>query len=239
MLRIAVVDDDQTFQEQARAFVARYFNHDASAFSLRCFRDGMEFLAEYQSDYDIAMLDIMMPRMNGMDVAHKLRERDKNILVMFITITPAFAIRGYEVAAVDYILKPLCYERDFQYKFDRVVKQALQRKAQTRDLVLKDPDGRFVRINLDDLIYVSKERDNVLYHTRQGVFSQRDSIYKVRDALESIPAFAVVNSGCLVNMAYIDNLSDTVVTLRSGELLTISRSKKKGFYEKFFDQIGR
>ncbi len=41
MLRIAVVDDDQTFQEQARAFVARYFNHDASAFSLRCFRDGI------------------------------------------------------------------------------------------------------------------------------------------------------------------------------------------------------
>lgn len=175
--------------------------------------------------------------MNGIEVAHKLRQRDKNILVMFITITPAFAIRGYEVSAVDYILKPLSYERDFRYKFDRVVKMAMERKQHSKELVLKDENGRFVRLNVDQLRYVNKERDNVVYHTKQGVFSQRDSIYKVQEALRDVKNFAVVNSGCLVNMDFVDNIEENVIKLKSGEMLTISRGKKKAFFEGFFDYM--
>lgn len=238
MLRIAVVDDDLNFQRQINEFIVRYFKQETSEFNVRCYRDGVEFLADYQSNFDIAIIDIMMPKMNGIEVAHKLRARDKNILVMFITITPAFAIRGYEVSAVDYILKPLSYERDFKYKFDRAVKQAKAMKQHSKELVLKDEDGRFVRLNVEELIYVIKERDNVVYHTKQGVFSQRDSIYKVRESLEEVDAVAVVNSGCLVNMAFIDNIDDNVIKLFNGELLTISRSKKKEFFEKFFDYMG-
>ena len=237
MLRIAVVDDDAKFRQQAQESIEKYFHQDTNEFTVRCYQDGFTFLSEYEGDYDIAMIDIMMPRMNGIEVAHKLRERDRNILVMFITITPAFAIRGYEVSAVDYILKPLSYERDFRYKFDRVVKMARERKLHSKELVLKDENGRFVRLNVDNLIYVSKERDDVVYHTKQGVFSQRDSIYKVKETLQDVKNFAVVNSGCLVNMVFIDNIEENVIKLKSGEMLTISRSKKKEFFERFFDHM--
>lgn len=237
MLKIAVVDDDALFREQVKVFIEKYFDGDTKEFSVRCYRDGFEFLAEYEGDCDIAMLDIMMPRMNGIEVAHKLRERDQNVLVMFITITPAFAIRGYEVAAVDYILKPLSYERDFKYKFDRVVKKAKVMQQRSKELVLKDEDGRFVRLSVDDLICVVKERDDVVYYTKQGQFSQRDSIYKVWENLRDEKSFAVVNSGCLVNMAFIDNIDDNVVVLRNGERHAISRGKKKDFFERFFDYM--
>lgn len=239
MLRIAVVDDDLQFQKDICEFIERYFQQETGQYQIRCYQDGASFLSEYQSDYDIAIIDIMMPRMNGIEVAHKLRNRDKNVLVVFITITPAFAIRGYEVSAMDYILKPLSYETDFKYKFDRVVKKANALKPHTRELVLKDENGRFVRLNLEDVTHVTKDRDNVVYHTKQRQFSHRTSIYKVKEAIFDSGLFAVVNSGCLVNMTFVDNIKDNLVELYNGELLVLSRNKKKEFYEQFFAFMDR
>lgn len=153
---------------------------------------------------------------------------------MFITATADFALRGYEVSAVDYILKPLSYETDFKYKFDRVVKKANVMKQHSKKLVLKDDQGRFIKLDVSDLIYVIKERDNALYHTKQGVFSERTSIAKVKGSLHGEPSFADVNSGCLVNMAFIDNIDGNLIELFNGERLVLSRSKKKAFYERFF-----
>ena len=238
MLRIAIVDDDVNFQKQIREFIARFFNHEASQFSVRCYCDGVEFLSEYQCDVDIVIIDIMMPMMNGIEVARKLREHDKDVLVMFITATADFAIRGYEVSAVDYILKPLSYETDFKYKFDRVVKKANALKVRSRELVLKDENGRFVKLDVNDLIYVAKDRDNALYHTRQGVFSERIPMFKVKEALQGEAAFALVNSGCIVNMAFVNNIKDNLIEMMNGDLLVLSRSKKKAFYEGFFVYMG-
>lgn len=112
MLRVAIVDDDAKFQKQLKEFITRFFQYDTGQFCVRCYCDGVTFLSEYQGDFDIVIIDIMMPLMNGIEVAHKIREQDKNVLVMFITGTADFAIRGYEVSAVDYILKPLSYETD-------------------------------------------------------------------------------------------------------------------------------
>lgn len=237
MLRIAIVDDDVKFQKQIKEFIARFFQHEANQFYVRCYCDGVNFLSEYQSDFDIVIIDIMMPMMNGIEVAHRLREHDKNVLVMFITATPDFAIRGYEVSAVDYVLKPLSYETDFKYKFERVVKKANTLKLHSKELVLKDDNGRFVKLDVDDLIYVIKNRDNALYHTTQGVFSERIPIFKVKESLEGAASFAVVNSGCLVNMAFINNINGSLIELFNGERLVLSRGKKKAFYETFFDYM--
>lgn len=237
MLRIAIVDDDVKFQKQIKEFIARFFQYETNQFYVRCYRDGVDFLSEYQSDLDIVIIDIMMPMMNGIEVAHKLREHDKNVLVMFITATADFAIRGYEVSAVDYILKPLSYETDFKYKFERVVKKADAMKLHSKEIVLKDDDGRFVKLDVNDLIYVIKDRDDALYHTTQGVFSERIPIFKVKGSLEGAASFAVVNSGCLVNMAFIDNINGNLIELFNGERLVLSRSKKKAFYETFFDYM--
>ena len=235
MLRIAVVDDDVNFQNQTKEYIAKFFHGETDRFMVRCFCDGVDFLSEYHGDFDIVIIDIIMPLMNGIEVAHKLREHDKNVLVMFITSTAEFAIRGYEVSAVDDILKPLSYETDFKYNFGRVVEKATALKRHSRELVLKDDGGRFVKIDANDLIYIIKDRDHTLYHTKHGVFSERTPIFKVKEALQGEDSFAVVNSGCLVNMAFIDNINGNLIELVNGELLVLSRGKKKAFYERFFD----
>lgn len=238
MLRIAVVDDSVEFQKQIKGFIARFSHDENSQFNVQCYQNGVDFLSEYQCDFDIVIIDIMMPMMNGLEVVRKLREQDQNVLVMFITSTADFAIRGYEVSAVDYILKPLSYETDFKYKFERVVKKADVLQRPGRELVLKDDNGRLVKLALRDLIYVVKDRDDALFHTKQGVFRERTPIFKVRESLQDEAAFALVNSGCLVNMAFIDNIDGNLIELAGGDRLVLSRGKKKAFYESFFDYIG-
>lgn len=234
MLKIAIVDDDIGFQNQAKEYIIRYFQQEAQPFSIQCYDDGVKFLSDFHCNFDIVIIDIMMPHMNGIDVARRIRLQDKNVLVVFITITPAFAIRGYEVSAIDYILKPLNYEGDFRFKFDRVVKKALAERQHTKELVLKDEEGRYIRLSVDSLIYIDKDRDNVVFHTKEKTFSHRAPIYKVREALDETNSFVAINSGCLANMAYIANIDGNDVEMLNGDKLVLSRSKRKDFFEKYF-----
>lgn len=239
MLRIAVIDDDAKFQEQIKRYIERSFQFDASAFCVSCYQNGVDFLSEYKGNFDIVIIDIMMPLMNGLEVAHKLREYDKNVLVLFITMTADFAIRGYEVSAIDYILKPLSYEKDFKYKFERVIKMALEQNQRKKEIVLKDENGRLVKLDVDELIYVLKDKDKAMYYTKQGTFAQRITISKVKESLNGTEAFAAANSGCLVNMAFIHNAKGSTIEMQDGTKLALSRGKKKEFYEKFFGYIDR
>ena len=70
------------------------------------FEDGEEIVEKYDNNYDLILLDIEMPRMNGMDAAERIREKDEDVVMMFITNMAQYAIRGYSVGALDFVMKP-------------------------------------------------------------------------------------------------------------------------------------
>lgn len=233
MIKIALVDDDVNFQNQLKRFIARYFNGDDSLYDIECFWNGIDFLTDYKCNCDLVIMDIRMPMMDGMEVAKKLRKIDKNVLIVFITETANFAIKGYSVSAFDYVLKPLQYETNFKYKFSRIVKLLEERKPRGKDMVVNDDYGKIVKINTDDLIYVVKEKDTALYHTKRGVFRKRIPLFKIEEELPSA-SFALANSGCLVNLSCVASVDGTEIQLVDGKTVVLSRSKKKAFYDKFF-----
>lgn len=236
MLRIAIVDDDLEFRNQLSDFIGRFYGGEINRFEIDCFSNGVDFLSEYKCGYDIIILDIQMPMMNGMDVANKLRKTDPEVKIVFITQVASLAIRGYEVSAFDYILKPLDYEKDFKHKFKRIVESIERAKPRSRDLLVNGDNGAIVRISFDDLIYVTKERDNALFFTTRGVFRKRMTIAAVEKMLDGL-SIAVVNSGCVVNLYCVKNIDGNDVALTNGDSLVLSRGKKKEFYAKFFDFI--
>ncbi len=63
----------------------------------------------YRADYDIVFMDIELPGINGMEAAHRLREIDQQVILIFVTNMAQFAVKGYEVDALDYIIKPAQY----------------------------------------------------------------------------------------------------------------------------------
>ena len=107
MYRIAIVEDDKSFIEELKKYLEQYSQEEGQEFEISTFYDGEEILENHVSGYDLILLDIEMPKVNGMDAAEKIREADENVVLMFITNMAQYAIRGYSVGALDFVMKPI------------------------------------------------------------------------------------------------------------------------------------
>lgn len=122
MYHIAIVEDEKEDSKQLQAYLKQYEEEHDTKFKVSVFFDGAEILENYQSIYDIILLDIEMPKVNGMDAAEQIRKVDSDIVLMFITNMAAYAIRGYEVEALDFVMKPVTYY-SFAMKMTRAIKR--------------------------------------------------------------------------------------------------------------------
>ena len=109
MYTIAIVEDDKTQAASLKEYLLRYAAENGEAFAVKTFSNAVIFLEKYTAVYDVVFMDIKMPYLNGIAAAHKLRELDKGVLLFFITSLTQYAIRGYEVDALNYIVKPVEY----------------------------------------------------------------------------------------------------------------------------------
>ncbi|MBR1813100.1 MAG: response regulator transcription factor [Lachnospiraceae bacterium] len=131
MIRIAVVEDEKEYSDQLFSYLERFRKETHQAVSAELFCDGMSFLDEYKGDFDIVFMDIAMPHMNGLEAAKKLRQVDGIVCLIFITTLAQYAIRGYEVDALDFLVKPVTYEL-FRLKLEKALFY-LKGKADTRN----------------------------------------------------------------------------------------------------------
>ena len=138
MYRIAIVEDDREYVKELRTYLNQYAAEEGQEFEISVFYDGAEILENYVPKYDLILLDIEMQKINGMDAAEKIRETDENVVLMFITNMAQYAIRGYSVGALDFVMKPITY-----YTFSMKIKRALKRvqKREISSILLTLPDG--------------------------------------------------------------------------------------------------
>lgn len=127
MLEVAVVDDEQQVRGELSQMVKQYASQRQLRVALTCYADGAALLAV--PDFpDIVLLDIEMDEVDGMSCAHELRSRDCGSQIVFVTNMAQYAIRGYEVNAADFVVKPVSYPT-FAFKLDRVVEAARRRQG--------------------------------------------------------------------------------------------------------------
>ena len=112
MYHIAIVEDEKEFRDQLQEFLKQYEAENQISFQISVFEDGTEILENYKNEYDIILLDIEMPKLNGMDAAEQIREKDEDVVLMFITNMAQYAIHGYSVGALDFVILYLFDEND-------------------------------------------------------------------------------------------------------------------------------
>ena len=110
MISIAVVEDDQEYQKQLLQYIEQYGKEQEAQYKITVFQNGMNFLDDYKGDCDLIFMDIAMPHMDGLETAAALRKRGDNTCLIFITSMAQYALKGYEVNAFDFLVKPLAYE---------------------------------------------------------------------------------------------------------------------------------
>jgi DNA-binding LytR/AlgR family response regulator len=107
MLNIAIVDDNQDDRTRLSTYVSEYLNLIGEKFTLSLYERGLNFLDDFKKLFNVVFLDIEMPVMNGLEVSKKLRELDANVSIIFVTNFGSLAINGYDVQALDFLVKPV------------------------------------------------------------------------------------------------------------------------------------
>ena len=189
-------------------------------------------------DYDedafhvLVLLDIQMPGMNGMEVARKIRETDENVVLVFITNMAQYAIEGYSVNALDFVLKPVNYDI-FSLKLSRAISRVKMRKDE--EIVLPLPNG-MKRISVSKIYYVDIQNRILQYHTSEGDFKVRGTLQAAEEELCKYH-FVKCNHWYLVNLKYVTEIQNNFVTV-AGHVLEISRRNKNTFMNAVTNYIG-
>ncbi len=232
MIRIAIVEDEQSYVDQFTEYLGRFERESGNRLSITVFRDGDQILSGYRPVYDIILMDIQMRLMDGMTTAEYIRRQDQEVMIIFITNLAQYAIRGYAVDALDYVLKPVNYFA-FSQRLDRAIKR-LKRKEGVSLVV--NTKGSNQRLLSSQLYYVESQGHTLIYHTRDGNLTATGALKEVEAAL-SAANFSRCNKGYLVNLEYVDAVRDGAAIV-NGEALLISRGKKKEFMEELARCLG-
>ena len=232
MIRIALVEDEAEVRAQLQGYVQRHTRQYGTEFAVTEFADGMELLDDYRPVYDILFLDVEMKHLDGMETARRVRELDKDVIIVFITNMAQYAIRGYSVGALDYVLKPVPY-----FAFSQQLLKAVARLEKRAKHYLTVPvEGGLRRLDTASIYYLESEGHRVHFYTEEGDFVAAGTLKAFEEKLAERP-FARCNSGYLVNLAQVRELRQSTVQVGPCEL-QVSRPKRKAFLAALTDYIG-
>lgn len=223
---IAVVEDDEEYRRTIGEYLDRYASEKGREFSLSFFANAKSFIEDYRPNYDLILMDIELPDGNGMSVVRKIRGIDPKVLVIFVTNMARYAVKGYEVEAFDFIVKPVTYP-NFSVKLGRALERLDIHK--NTDIWVNTKGGK-CRIRLDKLKYVEVMKHNVVYHTTEGDVVTIGSMKNAVEQLKDEP-FELCNRCYLVNLAFVEEIKQFQIVV-GGEELLMSHLKRADFLKK-------
>ena len=232
MIRIAMVEDEAAVREQLQGYIQRYTRQYGTEFAVTEFSDGVEILDAYRPVYDIVLLDVEMKHLDGMETARRIRELDRDVVLLFITNMAQYAIKGYAVGALDYVLKPVPYFAITQQL--QKAEEKLRRRA--RHYLAVPVEGGLRRLDTAQIYYMESEGHRVHFYTEEGEFLAPGALKTFEEKLADLP-FARCNSGYLVNLAQVKSVQQGLTQVGPYEL-QVSRPKRKSFLAALADYIG-
>lgn len=225
MVHIAVVEDDSGYREKILNYLKEYEQESKERFHISVFTDGNEIAEEYKADYDIILMDIEMGFMDGMTAAGKIRKLDSEVVIIFITNMPQFAMEGYKVDALDYVLKPIGYYA-FSQRIDRALSRMKRRKKRYLTISIK---GGLKKIDVSQITYIEVSDHELVYHTEGGDFLTKGSLSEVENEMKD-SGFFRCNKCYLLNLDYVEMMQNNDV-LVGGVWIQVSRAKKKALMD--------
>lgn len=230
-MEVAIIDDEQSVREELEGYIERFSEEAGISMRTTLFSSGDSFFEQYKMIYDILIFDIDMPGTNGMDTARKIREIDKKVTIIFITNFAQYAINGYEVDAVDYIIKPIGYY-DFSMKFYRTVAKAAQKQENIIKITTTDGTRR-LRVNT--IVYVEILSHYLYFHTIKNVYKARGNMQEI-DAELSKYNFVRIHRSYIINLRFVDKVLTKEVTLKE-QVLPVGRNYKDKLKQEYMRYI--
>ena len=233
MLRLAICDDDS----QSLALLSELLEHWPSLpaeHAIFCFSNGDDLLRAHEvSPFDVILLDIVMPLLNGIEAAREIRSRDKLCKIVFLTSSPEYALESYSVKANNYLLKPVDREALFLC-LDELLGELLHH---ARTMVVRGINAAH-RVELDRIEYIEAQNKHTLLVLSDGRrLLSTFPLYTFEEKLSLPDGFFKCHRSYIVNIHQIDTYTSNEITMRSGLRIPISRTYRNEFERAFFSAI--
>ena len=232
LIKIALIDDEKSeLVHLSRCFDNLQHTYHEE-FDLHLFDSGKAFLASFDSSYDLISLDIDMKGRDGIAIAKEIRKVDEEVLILFVTNVGQMAIRGYEVRALDFVIKPVN-----DYFFSMKIRNALNiiRNRKSQNILIRNGEGLQI-ISSDDLYFAEVLEHTLYYHTKRGVIQQKASLTGLEEKLQGL-AFKRCNNSYLIHLKYVEAVVKNELHI-AGSTIKISRPRKKEFLQALANYIG-
>ncbi|WP_139738598.1 LytR/AlgR family response regulator transcription factor [Actinomyces wuliandei] len=237
MVRVGVVEDDPLHLRTLTGYLERYAAERQVNLEVTTYSSASALLEDYRPVYDILLLDIRMEGaqsgdVDGMSAARTVRDSDPAVVIIFITSAHQYAVAGYEVGALGYLLKPLPYPALAQ-EMGRAL-AALRRRGAGPVLL---PEGSGVRrVDARDIVYLESVRHRVRIHLLDQELTVASSLRAMEDLLGD-HSFYRSNSCYLVNLDHVVGVHDQDCLMSTGVALRVSRPRRRGLMSALADHV--
>jgi two-component system LytT family response regulator len=205
MIRCLVIDDEPLAQEIMENYINR---HPALQLAGKCSSAIEAFQLLHNQPVDLMFLDIKMPGISGLDFIRSLKTPPA---VIFTTAFSEYAVTGFELDAIDYLLKPITYER-FEQSIRKGMKNHPPEKEERKDYTYFKVSGRLIKVPHNDILYAQSVKDYILLCTKTGNLLTHMTMKYLSELLPS-PPFSRIHRSYLVNRLFVDMVDKNSIRL--------------------------
>ena len=229
-MKVAICDDIREYRLALRAYVEEFFFQKHLPLQIFEFASGQEIVCSSE-EFDIALLDIELGDLNGIDVAKELQKKNKRIVVLIVTSHTQYLDDAMDIHAIRFINKPISQSR---------ILSALDKAVQEIDEKLINvhlKNNQILRIYASDVVFIEAKFKKVIIYTTEGSYEAKGSLKNISD-LFNASFFAVPHNSYIVNLNYVKSFKrDEIKLLKPYEDVRISVASRKQseFRKKIFD----
>ena len=174
-----------------------------------------------------------MPLINGMEVAEKIRLKDENVDLIFVTMLANYAIKGYKVKALDYILKPVS-----KYEFNLILDKIIKKEKYIEKVFIIHSKSITRKVSYKDISYFEMFNHNVYVHGENLNLNFRGTLKEIEKQID-FKQFVRCNNSIIVNLFYVEEIKNNFLYLKTGEKIEITKARKKEVLDKLITYVGK
>lgn len=234
MLKIAICDDEVQELTNISMLLKGYQKQNGCALRFDTFNSATDLLETIKGGmYDILLLDVLMPGINGMQTAREIRSYDLDIKIVFLTSSPEFAVESYAVNAYYYLLKPAS-----QINLFPVLDKILLETSRAGDALSIKHFSGIIRIIYDRLEFIEVMNKKLYFHQTDGSVKEIcGALSDYESTLLNRPEFIKIHRSYIVNMGWIQELNQGILTTTSGHKLPVSRLLYSQVRERYMNHL--
>ncbi|MCC8027321.1 MAG: LytTR family DNA-binding domain-containing protein [Clostridium sp.] len=232
-MKIAVIDDSIEESRQLSGFIDTYFSKANLSQHTTIFNTAVDFLGVWRREaFDLVFIDIFLKHeASGIRIAERVRKEDDQCTIIFTTSSTDFALKGYEVRALDYMLKPITYDNfcETMEYFSCIIQKKNAHYIEVKESRI------MVKLPVDDILYTDYYNHYIQIHLTGKIVRTYMRFEDFSGMLLCYPQFACCYRNCIINMDKVISLDKGEFIINTGERLPITRSLRSQIHQQYAD----